>query len=229
MATATHHLFDSLTERAFSLMTGMEAGRNNTLQCSTCRSSLSDPTNRLDLIEHLLVKVLTISSSILDQMRNSRDVACHDDPVLATIPEQNEEIPIDTCMDHNVGLSHQRDWLAKLRRSSTATASKYDGHVRRFEWWLNGRPINQEILEQYIEIVNAEGKSTGQLAAALKYRYVKIEKLSLDFTGLAEKSKKPHPHRYLEPVERDHVDRKLVTNPKMRLACKLLYDLAARS
>jgi hypothetical protein len=101
--------------------------------------------------------------------------------------------------------------------------------VRRFEKWLQGWSVNQELLETYFEEINETGKSTKQLAAALKYRYVTFGKMQLHFQGLSEKSKHKQAHRYLERSERDQVDQMLVTNTKMRLACKLLYDLGARS
>ena len=53
--------------------------------------------------------------------------------------------------------------------------------------------------------------------------------MNLDFKGLAEQSKHKRPHWYLEEAERDQLDRLLVKSPDMRLASKLLYDLAARS
>jgi len=51
--------------------------------------------------------------------------------------------------------------------------------VRRFEEWLGVRHINQELLEEYIETINSQGKSSKQLVAALKYRYVTFGKLRL--------------------------------------------------
>ena len=76
---------------------------------------------------------------------------------------------------------------------------------------------------------NAEGVSTKLVVAALKYRYVAFEKRNLDFKGLAEGSKNKRPHKYIPLEQRERIDRKLVKNIKMRLACRLLYDLAARS
>jgi hypothetical protein len=67
------------------------------------------------------------------------------------------------------------------------------------------------------------------MVAALKYRYVTFEKRNLDFKGLAEGSKNKRPHKYIPPEQRERIDHKLVKNLKMRLACRLLYDLAARS
>lgn len=101
--------------------------------------------------------------------------------------------------------------------------------MKRFEKWIGARPIDQEFLEQFLEEINAQGKSTKQIAAALKYRYVKVGKLPLDFTDLAEASKNQKPHQYLPQAVRTDIDQQLVKKPKMRLACRLLYDLAARS
>ena len=63
---------------------------------------------------------------------------------------------------------------------------KYDYHVRRFQEWLGDRHITQEFIEEYIESINSQGKSSKQLVAALKYRYVTFGKLRLEFKGLAE-------------------------------------------
>ena len=68
-----------------------------------------------------------------------------------------------------------------------------------------------------------------QLVAALKYRYVTIGKMNLCFKGLAERSKNERPHRYIEPAERSELDKLLLDDIEMRLASRLLYDLAARS
>lgn len=75
MAAAVTHLLGNLSERAFTHITGMETGRDNSLSCTTCKANLSHSENRMDLIEHLLVKVLSIVVSIRDQMANGRDVA----------------------------------------------------------------------------------------------------------------------------------------------------------
>jgi hypothetical protein len=64
--------------------------------------------------------------------------------------------------------------------------------------------------------------------AALKYRYVVFEKRNFDFKGLAEESKNKNPHKYIPLEQRERIDHKLVKNVKMRLACRLLYELAAR-
>jgi hypothetical protein len=63
----------------------------------------------------------------------------------------------------------------------------------------------------------------------LKYRYVFFEKRKLDFYRLAEGSKNKMPHQPVTEEKRKEIDRLLVKNLKMRLACRLLYDLAARS
>ena len=91
--------------------------------------------------------------------------------------------------------------------------------MRQFEEWLGVRHINQELLEEYIETINSQGKSSKQLVAALKYRYVTFGKLSLEFKGLAEQSKKKKPHKYIPAAQRDHIDQQLKGNTKMRLAC----------
>lgn len=65
--------------------------------------------------------------------------------------------------------------------------------------------------------------------AALKYRYVVFGKLPLSFSKLAEGSKKKNPHHPVTADQRNQIDQKLVKNVKMRLACRLLFDLAARS
>lgn len=58
---------------------------------------------------------------------------------------------------------------------------------------------------------------------------MKFGKLLLDFSDLAEESKKKNSHKYISANQRANIDQVLVKNPKMRIACKLLYDLAARS
>jgi hypothetical protein len=56
-----------------------------------------------------------------------------------------------------------------------------------------------------------------------------FEKRKLDFYRLAEGSKNKMPHRPVTEEDRKRIDFLLVKNLKMRLACRLLYDLAARS
>ena len=112
-----------------------------------------------------------------------------------------------------------RDWLAKLKRRSSATAVQYGRLVHQFEEWLGVRHITQELIEEYIELINSQGKSSIQLVAALKYRYVTFGKLHLEFKGLAEQSKQKKPHKYLAAGQRDHIDQQLNGNTKMRLAC----------
>ena len=72
MATATHHLLQSLSDKHFTHITDMETTQNNHLQCWTCKENMSNWENRLDLIEHLLVRVLSITAEIRDQMRDGR-------------------------------------------------------------------------------------------------------------------------------------------------------------
>jgi hypothetical protein len=85
-------------------------------------------------------------------------------------------IPVDT-------------WLNKLRRASTATATKYARCVHKFENWLAGKKVSQSLMEEFLEVINASGKSSVEMVAALKYRYVTFGKTNLTFKGLAETSK----------------------------------------
>ena len=78
--------------------------------------------------------------------------------------------------------------------------------MRRFEEWLGVRHINQELLEEYIESINSQGKSSIQTVAALKYRYVTVEKLRLEFKGLAERSKQKKAHKYVPAEQRNYID-----------------------
>ena len=44
-------------------------------------------------------------------------------------------------------------------------------------------------MEEFLEVINASGKSSVEMVAALKYRYVTFGKTNLTFKGLAETSK----------------------------------------
>lgn len=103
--------------------------------------------------------------------------------------------------------------------------------MNRYEKWLGKRTVNQNTIETFVEELNAKGNSTKLVIAALKYKYVRMMKMPLDFKDLAEESKHKKPHIAVSGDDRQCLD-DLLKKPrdlKWRVACRLLYDLGFRS
>lgn len=95
---------------------------------------------------------------------------------------------------------------------------------------MGKRTVSQDTVEAFIEELNEQGKSSKLPVAALKYKYVRVMKMSLDMRDLAEGSKNKKPHIPVSEETRQRID-DLLLKPrdlKWRIACRLLYDLGGR-
>jgi hypothetical protein len=66
------------------------------------------------------------------------------------------------------------------------------------------------------------------LIAALKYRFNECEKKGFSFKGLNKPTVNSKPHNIIPTATRNLIDNKLEHNLPMRIACRLLYELAGR-
>jgi hypothetical protein len=133
MATPKQHLHPYLSDQTFCNLTGLSEGLGKTLICTTCKGNIVEDDKRLGLIEHMLFGVLKITHEIYSRLKMAS---------LGFPLEQPSIIVPDTEIEENKGevdgrveetlvsVVKPRDWLAKLKRQSSATATKYDRHVR---------------------------------------------------------------------------------------------------
>ena len=141
MATPRQHLHQTLLDQAFCNLTGLSEGLNNDIMCVVCNDNINNEGKRLELIEHMLFGVLKITREIYSQMRMVPHGFPLEQPsiVVSDTKAEENEVKIESTLFPPI---KPRDWLAKLKRQSFTTATKYDRHVRRFEEWLGGRHIN---------------------------------------------------------------------------------------
>jgi hypothetical protein len=66
------------------------------------------------------------------------------------------------------------------------------------------------------------------LIAALKFRFNECEKRKFSFKGLLKQSEKKRPHKVLSKEDLLNIDERLGKATEVKLACRLLYDLAGR-
>lgn len=72
------------------------------------------------------------------------------------------------------------------------------------------------------------GRSTGMLISALKFRFNECEKRGFSFRQLNKPSEQAKPHNIIPTAMRTHIDQALHDDISMRIACRMLYELAAR-
>lgn len=66
------------------------------------------------------------------------------------------------------------------------------------------------------------------IISALKYRFNECEKRNFSFKKLNKNTEQAKPHAIIPTAARKQIDDDLQSNPLMRIACRLLYELAAR-
>ena len=66
------------------------------------------------------------------------------------------------------------------------------------------------------------------MISTLRFRFNFCEKRQFEFKGLNKVSSNLKPHRALPKELREDIDMRLENKPLKRLACRLLYDHAAR-
>lgn len=66
------------------------------------------------------------------------------------------------------------------------------------------------------------------LIAALKFRFNECEKKGFSFRNLNKPTEAPKPHSIIPTATRNFIDTSLQHKLSMRIACRLLYELAAR-
>ncbi|CDW82327.1 integrase family protein [Stylonychia lemnae] len=115
---------------------------------------------------------------------------------------------------------------------NTSTGSEYMRYNKQFQKWFVKNYGKTKILErharEYVSIFIEEGKSTQTLIAALKFRFNYCERLGFNFKGLLKQSESLNTHKFLSAEDRQSIDQSLSNNLSMQVACRLLYDLAAR-
>jgi integrase len=90
-------------------------------------------------------------------------------------------------------------------------------------------PTEQDV-RHYIQEYSGAGKSTKMLVAALKFRFNYCEKRGFDFSRLIKQAApdRKRPHRALKKDQLSAIFNTLKPYPLMHVACRILYDLAAR-
>ena len=91
MATGTHHLLPTFSEPLSNDLKGVDTALRWALHCVKCKGNLLVVENRLDSIENLVGRVLSITTAILEQMGNGRDVALCNDPGVYGFEEKTVE------------------------------------------------------------------------------------------------------------------------------------------
>ena len=121
----------------------------------------------------------------------------------------------------------------KNRCKSPKTFDSYKRYNINFQEWVNkthGKrvPVTQKHIEDFLGLMNDQGKSTREIVAALKFRFRVIEnKQQFNWEMLAKKSQHPNEHQpwpkkmLLELFER-------AKDPALRIMLTLLYELGAR-
>jgi len=133
MATPKQHLHPYLSDQSFCNITGLREGLGKALLCNTCKGNIVEDDKRLGLLEHMLFGVLKITHEIYSQMKMAPQGFPLEQPsiIMPDIRYEENKGEVDVKIEETLSpLLKPRDWLAKLKRQSSATAAKYGRHVR---------------------------------------------------------------------------------------------------
>lgn len=91
-----------------------------------------------------------------------------------------------------------------------------------------GTQIEEEHVRRFVQEHSNEGKSTGVMVAALRFRFNTCEKRGFDFKRLVKDSSSKKDHRCLSEEELENLDKVSIQYPQYRVGWHLMYDLACR-
>ena len=123
MVTGIDHFSSLFSDPKFSEFTHTREGLCKQMICASCKVTIGDNAH-LNSMEHMLVMLLKITTRILTQMQVVPPTAPLDQ-LLISHDIISEEEKQETLLNVVQNIVPKQDWLAKLRRQSTATATKY--------------------------------------------------------------------------------------------------------
>lgn len=113
-----------------------------------------------------------------------------------------------------------------------ATGREYARYNETFISWFSTKygkaSVTERAVREHIQEASKQGKSTKMMVAALKFRFNFCEGKSFDFRRLIKQSARPQPHQALKKTQLAAIFNTLRPHSLMHLACRMLYDLAAR-